>query len=294
MKKSILFIFISLACVCGVSAQVADVLKSDAISAESQEQYAQAAEFFEKAHAAYEEAGTPDTTCLYRAGMNYVKIKQYDKALPLLEKVIGMDYNPGRSARLLADAYVGTGKAAEAEAALLKGKEAVPSESVEFDKKLAYLYFNTGQYEKAAASFATVNEAIPGNKNYMYLYGFSLERIQKYDEAIEVFRNAQELFPGEKRTKKLLGVTLFEKTDEENAKVVANYEANKGANIGDYVAVKKRLEQVNAGYEEARVILEESLVNYPNDQMIVTSLYKIYLKQEKNAKAEEMKKLIQQ
>lgn len=293
MKKSILSFFIALACSLGAFAQNADVLKSDAISAESQEQYAQAAELFESAHKAYEAANVADTTCLYRAGMNYVKVKQFDKAVPLLEKVIAMDFNTGRSSRLLADAYVGTGKAAKAEATLLKGKEAVPYEAVDFDKKLAYLYFNTGQYAKAADAFATVNEAIPGNKNYLYLYGFSLERIKKYDEAIAVFQQAQELFPGEKRTKKMLGVTMFEKTDEANTKIVEDYEKNKNAKIGDYVTVKKQLEKVNTGYEQARVILEESLVDYPTDQMVANSLYKIYLKQNKSAKAEEMKKLLQ-
>jgi len=277
------------------AAQNADVLKSDAISAESQEQYADAARLFEEAHAAYKAANVVDTACVYRAGMNYVKIDQFDKAIPLLEETLAMNYNPGRTSRLLADAYVGLKQNDKAEEILLKGKEASPEESLDFDKKLAYLYFNTGKYEQSAETFKAVNEGDPGKKNYMYLYGFSLERIQKYDEAIGVFQSMQEQFPGDKRSKKMLGVTMFEKTDAQNEAEVARYEAAKKANqakLEDYIGTKKRLDDINAGYEDARVILEESLAEYPNDQLVITSLYKLYKKQFKEDKAEQMKKRI--
>ncbi len=272
------------------AAQNADVLKSDAISAESQEQYADAARLFEEAHAAYKAQNQLDTVCVYRAGMNYVKLDQFEKALPLLEEVYGLNYNTGRTSRLLADAYYGLKQPEKSEEVLLKGKESVPAEAVEFDKKLAYLYFNTGQYEKAAESFGIVNEANPGKKSYMYLYGFSLERIKKYDEAIAIFETMQEQFPGDKRSKKMLGVTMFEKTDVQNEAEVKRYEENKKAKLEDYIGTKKRLEDINEGYEHARVILEESLTEYPNDQLVITSLYQLYKKQFKEDKAEQMKK----
>jgi tetratricopeptide (TPR) repeat protein len=293
MKKTIL----STCCLlffafCGMG-QNADVLKSDAISAESQEQYADAARLFEEAHAAYKAQNVLDTACVYRAGMNYAKLDQFDKALPLLEEALALNYNYGRTARLLADTYLGLKDPEKAEEILLKGKETAPEESIEFDKKLAYLYFNTGQYDKAVESFKLVNDALPGKKNYMYLYGFSLERTQKYDDAIAVFQSMQEQFPGDKRSKKMLGITLFEKTDAANETEVNRYEAAKKANkanLESYIGTRERLEQINKGYEDARVILEESLEDYPQDQLVITSLYKLYKKQFKEDKAEQMKK----
>ncbi|PTN07360.1 tetratricopeptide repeat protein [Mangrovibacterium marinum] len=293
MKKTILSILSLLLLVVCAKAQNADVLKSDAISAESQEQYADAARLFEEAHAAYQAQDMLDTACVYRAGMNYAKLDQYDKAKPLLEEALALNYNYGRTARLLADTYYGLKDPVKAEKILLAGKEKLPEEAIEFDKKLAYLYFNTAQYAKAVESFKTVNEAVPGKKNYQYLYGFSLERTQKYDEAIAVFQAMQEQFPGDKRSKKMLGVTMFEKTDAANEAEVARYEAAKKANkanLESYVGTRERLEQINKGYESARVILEESLQEYPKDQLLIGSLYKLYKKQFKEDKAEQMKK----
>lgn len=295
MKRTVLFLLVLMAISFAGRAQNADVLKSDAISAESQEQYADAARLFEEAHAAYKAQNQLDTACVYRAGMNYAKLDQFDKAKPLLEEALALNYNYGRTARLLADTYYGLKETAKAEETLLKGKEVVPEDSTDFDTKLAYLYFNTAQYDKAAASFKTVTDAIPGKKNYLYLYGFSLERIQKYDEAIAVFKGMQEQFPGDKRSKKMLGVTIFEKTDAANEAEVNRYEAAKKANkanLESYVGTRERLEVINKGYEEARVILEESLAEYPQDQLLITSLYKLYKKQFKEDKAEQMKKRI--
>lgn len=293
MKKTLLTICISAAAVVAAVAQNADVLKSDAISAESQEQYADAARLFMEAHQAYQAANTLDTTCVYRAGMNYVKVEKYAEAVPLLEETLGLNYNTGRTSRLLADAFAGLKQTDKAEAVLVKGKELAPEDSTEFDKKLAYLYFNSAQYEKAASSFKTVNDAVPANKNYMYLYGFSLERIKKFDDAIAVFDAMQEQFPGDKRSKKMLGITLFEKTDEANERAVKQYENNKGAKLEDYVVTRNKLEVINQGYEKARVLLEESLAEYPTDQMIIASLYTLYKKQFKEDKAAQMKKRMQ-
>lgn len=294
MKKSLITIFFCVAGLMASRAQQADVLKSDAISAESQEQYADAARLFMEAHKAYQAENAVDTTCVYRAGMNYVKIEQFAEAVPLLEETLGLNYNVARASRLLADAYTGLKQTDKAEAILLKGKELAPEDSIEFDKKLAYLYFNGAKYDKAADTFRGVNAAVPGNKNYMYLYGFSLERVKKYDEAIAVFEAMQEQFPGDNRSKKMLGVTLFEKTDMANEKAVKQYENNKNANLEDYVHTKNRLEAINQGYEKARTLLEESLVEYPTDQLIISSLYTLYKKQYKEDKAAQMKKRLQQ
>ena len=289
MKKILSTLAILLSFVAVVSAQTAEVFKSDGISAETQEQYEDAAKAFDAAAKAFREQQITDTVSIYRAGVNYVRIKQYEKALPFLQESAELNYNTGRTLRLLADAWEGLKDAAKAEAVLLEGKEKYPDDAFEFEKKLAYLYFNTGQYENAAASFELVNAASPGNKNYLYLYGFSLERLKKYDQAIAQFEQVLQLFPGDKRSKKMLGITLFEKTDELNEKEVKRYEGMKNAKLEDYITTKKRLENINEGYEKARVILEESLEDFPNDKQVINSLYLLYKKQFKEDKAAQMK-----
>lgn len=157
---------------------------------------------------------------------------------------------------------------------MLKGKNVAPEESIDFEKKLAYLYFNTDQYGNAAESFNIVKEKVSGNKSYMYLYGFSLEHIQKCDDAIEIFQNMQQQFSGDKRSKKMLGVTMFERTDAINRAEVARYQAAKkahSANLESYIETRERLKEMNKGYESARVILEESLKEYPQDHFVIIS-----------------------
>jgi tetratricopeptide (TPR) repeat protein len=272
-----------------LSAQPAEVLKSDGISAETQEQYEDAAKAFEAAAKAFQAKNIVDTICIYHAGANYARINQHEKAIPFLQESMDLGYNIGRASRLLSDAFFSLKDMEKAEAVLLAVKSKVPEEEFEFDKKLAYLYFNSGQYEKSAEAFVGVNEAEPGNKNYLYMYGFSLERIKKYEEAIAVFEDMLQLYPSDKRAKKMLGIALFEQTDERNEKEVKSYESNKNAKIEDYIIIKKRLENINKGYEKARLLLEESLKDYPEDKQIIHTLYLTYKKQFKEEEAAKMK-----
>lgn len=274
------------------SNQSADVLKSDGISAESQEQFELAARAFEEAVKAFKVKQIIDTVCVFRAGFNYVHIEQYEKAIPFLQECIELNYNIGRTSRLLSDAYIGLKNIEKAESVLLTGKNNCPEEEVEFDKKLAYLYFNSRQYEKAALEFEYLNVALPGNKKYMYLYGFSLERTNKFERAIAIFESMLELFPDDKKSKKMLGIVYFRQTEVLNEKEVKQYEAKKNASVEDYVATKRNLENINRGYEKARVIMEESLIDYPNDKQIISSLYAIYKKQSKEDKAARMKEML--
>jgi tetratricopeptide (TPR) repeat protein len=289
MKKLISTIAIFGSLWLNLAAQTPEVLKSDGISAETQEQYEAAAKAFEAAAKAFQVQNIVDTVCIYHAGANYARINQHEKAIPFLQECIEMEYNVGRASRLLADAFFGLKDTEKAEAVLLTGKSNVPEEEFEFDKKLAYLYFNSGQYEKSAEVFEKVITQAPQNKNYLYLYGFSLERIKRYKEAMAVFEEMQQLFPGDKRATKMLGIVLFEHTDERNTREVENYESNKSAKLEDYINTKKRLENINEGYEKARILLEESLKDYPNDKQIIHTLYLTYKKQFKEEEAAKMK-----
>lgn len=272
--------------------QTAEVYKSDAVSAETQENFELAAVTWEQAANAFKEQEITDTTCIFRAGYNYFRVKQYAKALPFLQECILLNYKPSVAYPLMADAYQSLNDARKAEEVLLAGRAAVPGAAAELDKKLAYLCFNTGQYERAAAAFGQLNNSFPENQNYMYLYGFSLERVKRYDEAVTVLQAAHLHFPDDEKIRKMLGVALFEQTDLLNEQEVKRYESLKNAKIADYIGTRKKLEQINAGYAKARGVLEESLKDFPGDKLVISSLYKIYKKEKNPAKAAEMEKLL--
>jgi tetratricopeptide (TPR) repeat protein len=273
-------------------AQTAEVLRSNAAIAETEGNYNEAAVNYEKAAMAFEEQGITDTVCFYRAGSNYLKIDQYGKAIPFFEKSVRLGYMESQSCLLLSDAYWGLKNTEKAEDVLLAGKIKAAENVSDFDKKLAYLYFNTGKYKEAAVEFSKLNDLFPGKKNYMYLYGFSLERIKEYDQAIQLLEAVQKEFPGDKKSKKILGITYFEQTDSLNTAEIKRYESKTDAGLEDYIGTKKRLDRINAGYEKARIILEESLSDYPDDKSIINVLYQIYKKQKDNNKAAQMEKLL--
>ncbi len=255
--------------------QNADVAKSDGIGAESQEMYEKAAKAFEEAINAYAGQNVTDTFCIYHAGLNYSRVKQYEKAVPFLEKAIALDYSVVNGTKMLADAYTKLKKTDKAENILLAAREKYTANSFDFDKKLGYLYFNTGKYEKAANAFKTVNEQSPGKKSYMYMYAFALERTRKYKQAIDVFRELNQKFPTYKNGTKMLGITLFEYAEQQNKKIVASYNSKKGQSLDDYLVVKKKLDKIDQVYKEAQTKLNEAQKDFPNDKQITDILASI-------------------
>ncbi|WP_372774048.1 tetratricopeptide repeat protein [Mangrovibacterium sp.] len=271
-----------------VGAQNGEALKIDALTAESKEHFAEAAKLFEEAYQAFRAQTLADTLCVFHAGLNYVRIGQFAKAIPFLDECIGLNINPGSSTRLLADSYVGLKQPGKAEELLLEGKATMPEDSTEFDEKLAYLYFNNGRYDKATDCFQQVTQAHPENKNYLYLLGLSLHRIQKYDQAIAVFELMQTEFPEDRRATKLLGVTLFERADELYRAQVDSLVRHDQTSVG----VHPEFEELNEHYAQARAMLEKSLAEYPYDQLLISSLYKLYQRQGDAQRAEHMEKRI--
>lgn len=273
-------------------AQDAAVLKGDALNAELQEHYGDAATYFDAAAKAYKAQNIIDTLCIYRAGVNYVKIKKYKEAIPFLQESLDMNWNSGYTSRLLAEAYAGIQKPDTAEQILIAGKEKVPEEAPEFDRRLAYLYFNSGQYEKARTSFEKLITLSPGGKDYLFLYGFSLERTKEYEKAVAVFEKMQLLFPDDKESGKMLAISYFEQTDDLNEKEVKRYNSLKNAKLEDYIGTRKRLEEIDVRYEKARIMLEQSHKDFPTDQIVINLLYKVYKKQNNTTGMSEMKKLM--
>jgi tetratricopeptide (TPR) repeat protein len=291
MKAFIITVLLA-SCLLTSKAQSADQIKTDAMNAELQEDYEQAAKLFAKAAQSFEAEGSPDLESLYGAGYNFLKIKKYSDAIPFLLKSYELGFNSGKSCRLLSDAYLSSNQFSEAEQILVEGAGKLPEEKNEFDPKLAYLYFNTGQYAKSVIKFDELLAENPTNRNYLYLKGFSLERIQKFDEAIDNFNQILEQDPDDKNAKKMLAYTCFEKVDAGYEQEIKRYNAMKDAKLVDYVKIKNQLKQLENEYEKAKFMLEDSFKDFPTDKMLINALYKVYKKQNNTSKMAEIQKLM--
>lgn len=290
--KRLLMIGSILASCCWANAQQADVLKSDAIIQEGKMQYLKAAELYGEANAGYGLEQKVDTFCLFKAGQNYTRAKQFDKALPLLEKAYGMNYSQPDLFLSLSDAYSGLKKFDKAESILKEGKSRFEEKEEEFNKKMGYLFYNSGQYDKAVTALEMAMAQSPQNVTFLYLHGSSLEQLKKYPEAIQSLENVLLLKPNHKNATKKLGVIYFRQTDYLYEKETKRYESMKNPTRVDYHNSTKKLEGISQGYEKALPFLEESHEASPKDKAIISCLSVAYRRLKMAEKADQMKALL--
>ncbi|WP_439185679.1 tetratricopeptide repeat protein [Carboxylicivirga taeanensis] len=282
-----------LACVSISMAQNADVMKSDAIMQESRMQYLAAAELYEKAANLYEANGQMDAFSFFKAGQNYVKVKNYSKALSMLEKAQSNNYSEADLYAALGDAQAGAGQFDKAEQALLKGKELFPDQQAEFTKKLGYLYFNSGQYDQAVECLNAALQVEPNNYTYHYLLGSAYERLKDYQKATEELEKVVALRPNHKNSIKKLGVIYFKLTDYLYEKETKRYEALKSPSRMDYHNSTKKLEEIARGYKKALPYLEKAHGFSSNDKAIISCLSVAYRRLKMEEKAAQMAALLQ-
>ncbi|MCU4157248.1 tetratricopeptide repeat protein [Carboxylicivirga sp. A043] len=273
-------------------AQNADVTKSDAIMQESQMQYQAAAELYQKAAKLYEADGKTDAFCYFKAGQNFAKAKKYTNAIPMLDKARTNHYDEVDLYLSYGDAYAGVKQFAEAEKELLSGKEKYADKGAEFNKKLGYLFFNSGQYEKAVEYLQVALESEPNNYTYHYLLGSSYERMKKYKEATIELEKVVALKSNHKNSIKKLGVIYFKQTDYLYNKETKRYEAMKNPTRVDYHNSTKKLEQIAQGYTKALPYLEKAHAFSQKDKAIISCLSVSYRRLKMEEKAAKMAELL--
>lgn len=290
-KVIILFIFCTFLNLL-LHAQDADVLKSNGIMFEGQMKYLEAAQNYEAAIQAYETNNVIDELCIFKAGQNYVKVKMYDKAIPFLIKSINNNYDNYQTFLSLAEAYEGLKNYTEAENTLLKGSSVFPNNKNEYVKSLAYLYFNSKQYDKAVSSLESAINEDSTNVSYRYLYATSFEKLKNYKRAITEFENLLSIDPNHAKSLKKLGFIYFKQTDNLYKKEIKRYEALNNPSRVDYHNSKKKLTQISKDYKKAIPHLEKTHQKYPKDKNIIGCLSVAYRRLDMDTKADEMKALL--
>lgn len=292
MLKNIILVSIGIIINSALYAQDADVLKSNGIMFEGQMKYLEAAQNYEAAIKAYEANNVIDELCIFKAGQNYVKVKMYDKAIPFLTKSINNNYDNYQTFLSLADAFEGLKNYTEAENALLKGSSLFPNNKTEYIKSLAYMYFNSKQYDKAVSSLENAINEDSTNVSYLYLYATSFEKLKNYKRATTEFEKLLAIDPNHTKSLKKLGFIYFKQTDYLYKKEMKRYEALNNPSRVDYHNSKKKLTQISQGYKKALPHLEKTHQLYPNDKTIISCLSVVYRRLNMDTKADEMKALL--
>ena len=275
-----------------LNAQKADLAKSDAIMAEGSGNYNEAAELYKKAIDLYSSREKTDTFCIFKAGQNYIRIKNYDEGVKYLETALGLNYKDKNLYLYLADGYNGQKKNDKAVEYYEKGIVQYPEEKAAYLKKLSYHYYNNKKYSEAIKTIDDALVLMPDNSKLLYLKGNSLSKLNNYDDAISVFEGILSNEPENKKVISKLGVAIFKQTEGLYKNRVKQYEKIKNPDRIDYHNYRKNIEQISKGYKKALPYLEKATVNNPNDKLALNCLMVSYSRLNMKDKANEIKTIL--
>jgi tetratricopeptide (TPR) repeat protein len=270
------------------TSQSADLCKSDAIRFEWDQDYVKSAALYEKAALLYEEEGKIDTLCFFKAGQNYVRIKQFAQAIPMLQRVVALEGSGQEGWFYVAEALSGDGRYNEAQTSLDEGMGKFPNEGSPFLQKKAEIAYEAGKFEEA---LVLVDKALEKGEaaGLWSLKAHILERSGQNRKAIEVYRQMLEANPGDESLTLKTGFLIFKSTDDDYKAEKTRYTALKNPSRVDYSNSRKKLEKVAQGYNEAIPLLESALEAKPGDTSILKCLYISYSRVGNKVKEAEFK-----
>ena len=233
-----------------------------------------------------------DTLSIFKAGQNYVRIDQYAKGIPFLKRCIDLNYAEPNVYYSLSQAYEKLKDSDNAESILAEGITKFPESKADFTKKLGYLYFNSGKYEKAVSCLETALESEPENETFLYLYGSSLDKLKKYNESAAAFEKILATNPDHKKSITKLGLVYYKQTDYLYKKEKKRYESIKNPSRVDYHNFNQKLESISLGYKKALPMLEKAHQMSPKNKSIIGCLAVAYKRLDMKDKEAEMMKLL--
>ncbi len=292
VQQSILFIFLFLSSGLSIFAQQADLFKSDGIMYEGQMDYPKAAISYEKAVEAYDNKQITDSLCIFKAGQNFVRCKQYAKALSFLNRSVEINYNDAQVYLSLSQAYEGLKQYNEAITPLENGIKIYSDSQLSFLKRLGYLYFKTGKYQQAIDNLNQALALEPEDENLLFLAANSYDKLENYDSAIESLEKILSINPNHKKSVYLLGLEYYKQTDAEYKKEKKRYEALKSPSRVDFHNSTVKLDSISQRYKKALPYFEKALESSPANKSIAGCLAVCYKRLDMKDKEAEIVKLL--
>jgi tetratricopeptide (TPR) repeat protein len=223
-----------------------------------------------------------DSSAIYNAAICYDKIKEYEKAAELYEKVAKTGYNGTTSYVLASIAYRNAGQTDKAAALIAEARKDHPTDR-ELLLETVNTYLSTGDNAKAEKALADAIAADPNNKQLHYTIGTIMIELGKNEEAETALNRALEIDPDYVDAQYQLGAHLV--TWAGNLKT----EASKlGPN--ENAKYKELDTQMDETYKRALIPLEKYIAAYPDDKTVLTILFQIHRNLGDSAKALEYKK----
>lgn len=273
MKKSILILTLAFLLQPGKAQnQDPDVLKSDALMAQSIDDFASAAQLFEAAVLAYEEKGVFDTLSVYRAGINNIRLKKHERALEYLNKMVLKQIESADLYHAMADAFIGLNNFEEAQIQLEKISATNPEEAPQAYRKLATVCFNGRNFDDAIMYADKSLENQSGDSHILLIKMMAQAQSGKVNEAIKTGEDLLALDPENPRANEQVGLLLSRITDMQYDREKKRYDNLANPTRVDYSNTRKKLADISQQYRKAIPHLEKALAANPNNTTVKNAL----------------------
>jgi len=224
----------------------------------------------------------------YSFAFEHMKHKNYNDAIPLLNKAIEADSSYVDAYLALRQVYLEVGDTTKALEICKKGIRCFsdPDSNRKMAKAIADLYAKMGEPQKAEQLFQKILKDYPKDANSYDLYASYLESQGRYDEALKSYEKAYELKPDDEGIAFRIGSFYFERGRYKEA--VKFLEKAKQSFVDDIDIMKKLAECYSElGQNEKAIEEYKSIIKIiPKHVSSRIQIGNIYLKMRKYREAE--------
>jgi tetratricopeptide (TPR) repeat protein len=231
-------------------------------------EYEKALKAFEGAIEIYQSPFLPvkaDTNLIYNAALAAYESEDWEKAIGYLNKLNKDKYSPNVP-HLLYTIYLGKADTATAEKVLMEGIEHY-GDSEDLILLMVDLLFQSNATEKAIGLLDNASTKNPSKHIFPYTKGLIYQKREQYKMAIDAYKQALTIAPGEPIIYAHIGTSYYNigVEIEKNARAISNNRA--------YIREKERSAEA---FEMAVTWFEKALDKDPDNQYVITKLYQLY------------------
>ena len=209
-----------------------------------------------------------DTVIMFNAGVAAQKAQEYATAEKLFKETLKYDYEAAKTYPVLAAVLKEQGKEAEAIEYLKKGHEANP-DNVDILVELINYYLFGGKPEEAEGYLDAAIKQAPNNPSFYRAKGTLYEKMNKMDQAEEMYSKALEINPKDYIVQFSIGNIKLTAVNELQKKVSA---------IQDLNEYNKGVEKLMTAYLEVLPYFEKAYELKPEDRNTWGILKELYFR----------------
>lgn len=129
-------------------------------------------------------------------------------------------------------------------------------------------YYNAEQYEKTIQLVDTL--LYEGNQQVQFynIKGMSLQKINKQEESVPVYKKALEIAPSDFNSLRQLGLIYYEKATDLYNNTMKSYQSISNPTKAQYNSVKDKVKKATGYYQESAAFLEKAAQVQPADETV--------------------------